>query len=113
MPSLDRQFESSSSEGIASPNLAKEVLLNGKRLRVAVYGTVWQRKALYLLLALWVWHPVPSAFAGNSPQSARSAQIARGFRFLPSSFESNVGHRDLWALEAILNPSATASQKAA
>jgi hypothetical protein len=39
--------------------------------------------------------------------------MASAFLRTEKRFNRIMGHRDLWALEAILNPSATASQKAA
>ena len=39
--------------------------------------------------------------------------MASAFIGTEKRFKRIIGHRDLWALEAILNPSATASKKAA
>ena len=39
--------------------------------------------------------------------------MASAFLRTEKRFNRIMGHRDLWALEAILNPAATASQKAA
>jgi hypothetical protein len=39
--------------------------------------------------------------------------IASAFLRTEKRFKRIMGHRDLWTLEAILNPAATASQKAA
>jgi hypothetical protein len=55
---------------------------------------VRHRTALFSLLALLVWHPFQLAFAVNSPQPAKSVQAADRFRYLPSSFESNIGQSD-------------------
>jgi len=39
--------------------------------------------------------------------------MASAFLRIEKRFKSIMGHRDLWAPEAILNPAATANQKAA
>lgn len=79
---------------IVPPWVAKQFLLDDERCSGAFHRTVWKPRTLYLLIVLSLWHFVPSALAANSPQSARSSQLARSFRFLPSSFESNMGQSD-------------------
>ncbi len=79
---------------IVAANLAKRFLLHEERLQVAAYGTVKRCRGLFLLLALLVWHPLPPAFAGDSPQPTKSTQPSERFRQLPSSFESNMGQSD-------------------
>jgi len=84
------------------------------------------------------WHPGPAAFAASLPggdqhhrkpapglrirtrcvthwQNGRIVRrwMASAFLRTEKHFNKIAGHRDLWALESILNPSAVASQKTA